>query len=109
MDTDLLTVLLELADQDNPDYAWTADVNNIATRLKATTPETMQTEDEAWQAARELRDSIADLGYVIYGRNQLGVVSENSYEGEAGQPGGWPITGWRGTVELCFGTQRQDA
>jgi hypothetical protein len=109
MDRDLLSLLEQRADQDNPDYAWQAEVNNIAIRLKAATPETLQTEDEAWQAAKELRDSIAGLGYVLYGANRIGVVSEADYKGEPGKPGGWPIIGWRGTVDLLFGTQRPDS
>lgn len=76
MDKDLLRLLEERAEQDEPILAWTADVNNIAIRLKATTPETLQTEDEAWRAAKDLRDSIAGLGYEIYGTNQIGVVSD---------------------------------
>src|SRR5262249_10324217 len=62
--------------------------------------------EAAWQAAKDLRDSITGLGYGLYGDCQLGVISEHSLEGEPGEPGGWPITSWRGTVELLFGTNR---
>jgi hypothetical protein len=106
MDRELLRVLLERAEQDDPNYSWHADVNNICIRLNATTREPVQDIEAAWQAAKDLRDSITDLGYGLYGTCQLGVISEHSTDGEPGQPGGWPITSWRGTVELLCGTNR---
>ncbi len=99
-------MLLERAEQDDPNYAWRADVNNICIRLTATTREPLQDIEAAWQAAKDLRNSVIDLGYGLCGTCHLGVVSEYSTEGEPGEPGGWPITSWRGTVELTFGTNR---
>lgn len=106
MDRDLLALLTDRAEQDEPMLAWKADVNSTCIRLKAATPATLQTEDEAWQAAKDLRDAVAGLGYVLYGEYSIGVVSEYRSEGE---PPDWPVIGWRGTVDLLFGAQRPDA
>jgi hypothetical protein len=96
---ELLRVLRQHATTDDPFSDWTLDVNSIMTRVKAATSELLRDPDEAWQAAKKLRDTITGLGYELYGNCTIGVIS---VPGEGPE---MPVTGWRGSVELSFTTK----
>jgi hypothetical protein len=98
MEKELLDVLTRQATTGNAGSEWHADINDLTTRLHASTGAVLPDPDEAWAAAKALRDDIVQLGHELYGRCQIGVFSEY------GGGDGMAITGWRGTVELWFAT-----
>jgi hypothetical protein len=96
---ELLRVLREHATTDDPFSDWVLDVNSITTRVRAATSELLGDPEEAWQAAKNLRDTITGLGNELYGNCTIGVIS---VPGEGPE---LPITGWRGSVELSIATK----
>lgn len=96
---ELLRVLREHATTGDAMSEWVLDVNSITTQVRAATGEMFGDPEEAWQAARKLRDTITGLGNELYGPCKVGVIS---VPGEGPEV---PIAGWRGSVELRFDTR----
>jgi hypothetical protein len=102
---ELLRVLREHATTDEPLSEWVLDVNSETTRVRAATGKLFDDPEEAWQAAKKLRDTITGLGNELYGHSRVGVVSEYGSKDPASEGPDLPISGWRGSVELAFDTK----
>jgi hypothetical protein len=106
----LLNVLREhaavLEDFATPqDAGWDVTSNASSTRVNARTKALLPHPDDAWQAAKDLRDMILALGYALHGDCSIGVWSEIAEEPPGAEPFVLPITGWRGYVSLVIDTQ----
>jgi hypothetical protein len=104
MDDALLKVLQERTSTGEPFDEWHLEADSLTTRLKATTGVLLTDPDEAWEAAKNLRDSIVELGHELYGSCRVGVISDYRLGETTDHHADMPITGWRGTVELWFAT-----
>lgn len=104
MDEALLSVLLQHATTDEASSEWHIEADSLTTRLRAATGKVLADPDEAWEAAKNLRDAIVELGHELYGTCRIGVVSEYRDVEVIGDSISMPISGWRGSVELWFAT-----
>lgn len=102
---DVLRVLLQHATTNDASSEWEIELNSLTTRVIAATATVLADPDEAWEAAKNLRDAIVELGHELYGTCRIGVISEYDPAGVTSGGVSMPITGWRGSVELCFATQ----
>jgi hypothetical protein len=105
MDEALFNLLQEHAATDEAISEWNMEADSLTTRLRAATGELLKEPDEAWQAAKDLRDSITELGHELYGTCRIGVVSAYESVNWNSHNAGMPISGWRGFVELWFATK----
>jgi hypothetical protein len=86
---DLESVLLRLAENDDPIRAWEITRRSYSTVVKAATAQTFQALDDAWQAAFELASALQRDSRGLRPVSSMGVVLDDVN----------PQV-WRGTVHL---------